>query len=206
MQEIWVQSLSEGKIPCIREWQHTPVFLPGKFHGQRSLVGYSSWGLKESDTIEQLTFSLNHRAYSKFTLSPCQLSLLFQYPTLYLVLMSSQSTSSCGSSLAVLVSHNLDAFENRWSVILQCVYSAVILCPTLCDPMDYSTPGFPVLHFFLEFAQIQVHKAVMLSNHLIFCCPLLLLPSVFPNIRSFPMSWLFASGDQSIRASASASP
>ena len=33
-------------------WQSTPVFLPGKFHGQRSLAGYSPWGLKESDTTE----------------------------------------------------------------------------------------------------------------------------------------------------------
>ena len=38
-----------GKIPCRRKWQPTPVFLPGKFHGQRSLVGYSPWGNKESD-------------------------------------------------------------------------------------------------------------------------------------------------------------
>ena len=36
-----------------RKWQLTPVFLPGKSHGQRSLVGYSSWGHKESDTTEQ---------------------------------------------------------------------------------------------------------------------------------------------------------
>ena len=41
-----------GKIPWIRKWQLTPVFLPGKFHGQRSLVGYSPWGCKESDTTE----------------------------------------------------------------------------------------------------------------------------------------------------------
>ena len=34
------------KIPWRRKWQPTPVFLPGKFHGQRSLVGYSSWGPK----------------------------------------------------------------------------------------------------------------------------------------------------------------
>ena len=45
---------------------------------------------------------------------------------------------------------------------------------------------------------------VMLSNHLIFCCPLLLLPSIFPSIR-VPMSQLFALGGQSIRASVSAS-
>ena len=43
-----------GKISWSREWQPTPVFLPGKFHGERSLVGYSSWGHKESDTIEML--------------------------------------------------------------------------------------------------------------------------------------------------------
>ena len=43
-----------GKIPCRRKWQPTLVFLPGKSHGQRSLVGYSPWGLKESDTTEWL--------------------------------------------------------------------------------------------------------------------------------------------------------
>ena len=43
-----------GKIPWRRKWQPTPVFLPGKFHGLRSLVGYSPWGHKESDTTKQL--------------------------------------------------------------------------------------------------------------------------------------------------------
>ena len=43
MQETQVQSLL-GKIPLRREWKPTPVFLPGESHGQRSLVGYSSWG------------------------------------------------------------------------------------------------------------------------------------------------------------------
>ena len=41
-----------GSIPWRRAWQSTPVFLPGESHGQRSLAGYSPWGLKESDTIE----------------------------------------------------------------------------------------------------------------------------------------------------------
>ena len=36
-------------IPWKRTWQPTPVFLPGKSHGQRSLLGYSPWGCKESD-------------------------------------------------------------------------------------------------------------------------------------------------------------
>ena len=38
-----------------RKWQPTPVFLPGKFHGQRSLAGYSPWGCKELDMTEWLT-------------------------------------------------------------------------------------------------------------------------------------------------------
>ena len=38
-----------GKIPWRRNWQSIPVFLPGKSHGQRSLVGCSPWGCKESD-------------------------------------------------------------------------------------------------------------------------------------------------------------
>ena len=40
------------KIPWRRKWQPSPVFLPGKFHGQRSLVDYSPWGCKESDMSE----------------------------------------------------------------------------------------------------------------------------------------------------------
>ena len=45
-----------GSIPWRREWQPTPVLLPGQSHGQRSLVGYSPWGRKESDMTEQLHF------------------------------------------------------------------------------------------------------------------------------------------------------
>jgi len=45
--DLWI-----GKIPWRRVWQPTPVFLPGESYGLRSLVGYSPWGCKESDTIE----------------------------------------------------------------------------------------------------------------------------------------------------------
>ena len=48
-----------GKILWRRKWQPTPVLLPGESHGRRSLVGYSPWGLKESDTTEQLHFPFN---------------------------------------------------------------------------------------------------------------------------------------------------
>ena len=46
-------------------------------------------------------------------------------------------------------------------------------------------PGFPVLHQLLEFDQTHVHPVSMSSNHLILCCPLLLLPSIFPRVRVF---------------------
>ena len=58
-------------------------------------------------------------------------------------------------------------------------------CPTLCNPMDCSTPGLPVHHQLPEFTQTHVIKSVMPSNHLILCHPLLLLPSIFPSIRVF---------------------
>ena len=43
-----------------KKWQSTPVLLPGKSHGQRSLGGYSPWGRKESDTTEQFHFTSLH--------------------------------------------------------------------------------------------------------------------------------------------------
>ena len=56
---------------------------------------------------------------------------------------------------------------------------------TLCDPVDCSTPGFPLLHCLLESAQTHVVESMMPSNHLILCHPLRLLPSMFPSIRVF---------------------
>ena len=56
MQETWVWSLGRvKKIPWSRKWQPTSVFLPGKFHWQRSLMAYRSWGCKELDKTEQLS-------------------------------------------------------------------------------------------------------------------------------------------------------
>ena len=53
------------KIPWRRKWQPTPVFLPGEFHGQRSLAGYGPRGRKESDMSERLTLSLFYSYYYK---------------------------------------------------------------------------------------------------------------------------------------------
>jgi len=77
--------------------------------------------------------------------------------------------------------------SNDLTVLYSCKFcccSVVQSCPTSCDPVDCSTPGFPVLHQ-LEFAQTHSTESVMPSNHLICCCPLLLLSSIFPSIRVF---------------------
>ena len=50
MQDTWVR-----KIPWRRAWQPTPVFLPGKLHGQGSMVGYTPKGRKELDTTDRLS-------------------------------------------------------------------------------------------------------------------------------------------------------
>ena len=67
MQDPWVR-----KITWRRKWQPTPVILPGEFHEQRSLAGYSPWGCKESGMTEQLSLihtinkikSINSRSLS----------------------------------------------------------------------------------------------------------------------------------------------
>ena len=72
-------------------------------------------------------------------------------------------------------------------------------------PIHCNTPGLLVLHYLPEFAQTHVHwgdPLMMLSNHLILCHPLLLIPSIFPRIWVFSNELLFVSGGQSIGTSA----
>ena len=88
-----------------------------------------------------------------------------------------------------------------------CFCSVAKSCPTVCDHMDCSTPGFPVLHYLPESAQIQVHwvndaiqPSISSSDALFSSCP-----QSFPALWSFPISRLFVLGGQSTGASASAS-
>ena len=78
-------------------------------------------------------------------------------------------------------------------------------CPTLCDPMNRSTPGLPVHHQLPEFTQTHVHRVSMPSSHLILCRPLLIHLQSFSALGFFQMSHFFASGGQSIGVSAAAS-
>ena len=94
MQETWFDSWVR-KIPWRRKWQSTPVLLPGKSHGQKSLVGYSPWGRKELDTTEH-TFFLLSGLYSSVQISH---SVMSDSATPW--------TASCQASLSITSSRRL---------------------------------------------------------------------------------------------------
>ena len=77
-------------------------------------------------------------------------------------------------------------------------------CLTLCNHMDCSMPVFLSITNSWGLLKLMSIESVMPSNHPNLCCPLLLLPSIFPSIRIFSNESFFASGCQSIGASASA--
>ena len=82
-------------------------------------------------------------------------------------------------------------FQGHPLPVCCCCCSVAKSCLTLCNPMDCSTPGFPVLHYLpwslLKFMPIE---SVMLSNYLILYCPHLLLPSIFPSISVSSNEWV----------------
>ena len=85
--------------------------------------------------------------------------------------------------LLCTIAYPLLGTNEQLSVHIHSSSSVAQSCPSLCDPMNRSTPGLPVHHQLLESS--QTHRSVMPSNHLIFCRPLLLLPSIFPSIQVF---------------------
>ena len=93
--------------------------------------------------------------------------------------------------------------------LLSCCKVVVVFscqsCLILCDPMNCSMPSFPVLHYFPKFSQTGVY---WVSDDIQSSHPLSppSCPQSFPASESFPMSWLFASGGQSVDASVSVLP
>ena len=97
----------------------------------------------------------------------------------------------------------------KWIIVIIIIIVVIVHCSvtksclTLCDPMNCSTLGFPTLYYLSELLKLMSIELVMPSNHLILCCPLLLLPSIFLSIRIFanesafcirwPKYWSFSS-------------
>ena len=171
-----------------------PVLLPGKSHGWRSLVGCSPWGRYESDTTERLHFDFSLAHIGEGNGNPLQCS--------YLENPGDGGPGGLPSMGSHRVGHDwsdLAAAAAEWDYLhssitsLSCCLVAK-LCLTLCDPVDWSTPGFPVLHHLLEFAHTHVHcigDAVQPSYSLSPCSPTFSLTSirVFSNESVLPITW-----------------
>ena len=110
--------------------------------------------------------------------------------------------------LELRVGNWVNASENHYEIPFHthCCCSVTQSFLTFCDPMDFSTPGFPVLHYLLEFAQTHVHWAGDNTQSLSSLTPFSSCPQIFPTSESFPVSWLLASGGKIIGASASVLP
>ena len=110
MWETWVWSLG-WEDPWRRKWQPTPVFLPRKSHGQRSLIGYSPWGHKESDMTVWLHFQFQ-----------CQWSCYYSISNLHSLftsdsyLFSKNFCSYCGHTVF-----------NNWTILSSILSSSHLL-------------------------------------------------------------------------------
>ena len=93
----------------------------------------------------------------------------------------------------------MDSWKSLYGL---CCHSVAQSCPILCNPVNCSIPAFTVLTISQSMLKLMSTEPVMPSNHLILCCPLLLLPSIFPSIRVFsnesalhirwPKDWSFS--------------
>ena len=105
-------------------------------------------------------------------------------PTIYDLLLDWQLLSQITYPKLNSFSPTLAPIPTKWFSLSQ-LSSVAQSCPILCYPMGYSTPGFPVHSNSQSMLKLMSIKSVMPSNHLILCCPLLLLPSIFPSITAF---------------------
>ena len=140
------------KIPWRRKWQPIPLFLPGKFYGQRSLVGYSLWRYKESnynwDARTHFTSKLDQKCGEAWVSGLTVLHLAQWH----------------APPVAVQSLRCVQFFETPWTAAHQA---------SLYFTISWSLP------------KLRCIESAMPSNHLILCCSLLLLPSIFPSIRVF---------------------
>ena len=151
-----------------RQWHPTPVLLPRKSHGWRSLVGCSPWGGKESDTTEQLHFHFSLSCIGGGNCNPLQCSCLENprdgrawWAAIYAVAQSRtrvKRLSSSSSSICI----KLNMSSPSGSVVKNLPAKSLQSCPTLCDPIDGSPPG-PAIPGILQ-ARTLEWVAISFSN------------------------------------------
>ena len=157
----------ETSLERRRQWHPTPVLLPGKSHGQRSLVGCSPWGHEESDTTERLHFHFSLLCIGEGNGNPLQCSCLenprdrealvgcclWGRTELDKTEATQQQQQQCGQRSrngmtnaddnSVLTISKIQHIILTFKVaVITCLVAKS--CPTLCDPMDCSPPGSSV--------------------------------------------------------------
>ena len=132
------------------QWHPTPVLLPGKSHGWRSLVGGSPWGHWGSDTIERLHFHFSISCTGEGNGNPLQCSCLENPRDGGAWWAAVSGVTQSWTRLKRLSSSKI-TFNLQFSSVTQSY-------PTVCDPMNHSTPGLPVHHKLPEFTQTHVHR------------------------------------------------
>ena len=152
-QEMWVWSLN-GEDPLEKTWQPTPVFLPGKSSGQRSLVGYCPWGRKEQTRLSTYTYMPKQRemlAVGSVVVESDRIKLHMHFGFWGATLMIYIALGVLLSPVVVREA-NSDWYVNKLKEISSCLLvqslcCAVLVaqsCPTLCGPMGCSPPGSSV--------------------------------------------------------------
>ena len=111
----------DGESPWKTEWQPSPVFWPGEFHGQRSRARYSPWGCRESDTTKWLSTGKTRKLWM-------------------------EKLTSKGKCAEMRGNHPHTNMISKPANIRSSVQSLAQSFPTLWDPMDHRTPGLPVHH------------------------------------------------------------
>ena len=139
MWEAWVQSLG-WEDPVEKEWQPTPVLLPGKFHELRSLISYSPWGRKESDMTERLHF---HFSLSGFS------SVLFSCSVVSDSLRShglQHTRLPCPSPTPRAYSKSIESVMSSNHLILCCQRLLIFLPAILIPACASSSPAFCIMN------------------------------------------------------------
>ena len=133
-----------GRFPGRRAWQPTPVFLPGESRGQRSLEGY-----QQSIGLHRVTHDSNNLVYTHALnkIGFILLNLMF--------IPETQHWFIVWKVISIIYPQHSSKSE-RYNYFNQFI-SVIQSYPTLCNPMDCSTPGLPVHHQLLDLTQIHIH-------------------------------------------------
>ena len=138
-----------GLIPGLgRKWQPTPVFLPGEFHGQRSLVSYSPWDGKELDSTEHVC--QHHSTISDHQSHICILVQFSSVQSLSRVLLSTTPwTAACQASLSIINSQSPPK-----PMSIKSVMPSNHLIP--CHPLFLPSSVFPSIRVFSNESAIRI--------------------------------------------------